>query len=149
MVDSRIAEGGVAIRRRRECISCGARFTTFERLEEQTLVVVKRSGLREPFDRRKVTAGVERAAKNRPIGAPAIDALVSEVEEEVRESGLTGVTSEAIGRVVLDRLRHLDPVASVRFASVYKGFDDLTDFEREVGLLQKTTAPKPPPSAGD
>lgn len=138
----------MAIRRRRECISCGARFTTFERLEEQILVVVKRSGLREPFDRRKVTAGVERAAKNRPIGAPAIEALVSEVEEEVREPGLTGVTSEAIGRVVLDRLRHLDPVASVRFASVYKGFDDLTDFEREVGLLQKTTAPKPPPSPG-
>jgi transcriptional repressor NrdR len=147
VIDSRMAEGGSATRRRRECIACGRRYTTFERVEEVQLFVIKRSGSREPFERGKILDGIRRAAKNRPIGEDDIAALAAAVEDEVREVG-PEVGSEVVGRAVLDRLRSLDPVAYLRFASVYKGFEDLTDFEREVGLLQKTTTPKgtaPPP----
>src|SRR5919198_786031 len=141
VIDSRMADGGAATRRRRECLACGRRYTTFERVEELQLVVVKRSGVREPFERAKILDGIRRAAKNRPISEDDIVALASAVEEEVREMG-PEVGSEVVGKAVLDRLRALDPVAYLRFASVYKGFEDLTDFEREVGLLQKTTTPK-------
>lgn len=144
VVDSRVADAGAAIRRRRECLGCGRRFTTFERVEEVPLFVVKRSGAREPFDRGKVVDGIRRAAKNRPISAADIEALGVAVEEQVRELGVE-VGTEAVGRAVLDQLRALDPVSYLRFASVYKGFEDVTDFEREVGLLQKTTSPKPKP----
>ncbi len=142
VVDSRLAEGGATIRRRRECLVCSRRYTTFERAEEAVLVVVKRSGLREPFDRAKVASGIRRATKNRPIDDAAIEALAAAVEEQVRQAGGPDVGTEAIGRAVLDGLRTLDPVSYLRFASVYKGFDDVTDFAREVGELQKTTSPK-------
>jgi transcriptional repressor NrdR len=141
VVDSRVADDGAAIRRRRECLGCGRRFTTFERLEELPLVVVKRSGQRQPFDRAKVVAGVRAAAKNRPIAATAMEALAAEVEEQIRLEG-PEVSTEQVGRAVLDRLRGLDDVAYLRFASVYKGFADVEDFEREVGLLTKSTQPK-------
>jgi transcriptional repressor NrdR len=141
VIDSRMADSGAATRRRRECLACGRRFTTFERVEEVQLVVVKRSGVREPFDRFKILDGIRRAAKNRPISEDDIVALAAGVEDEVRELG-PEVGSEVVGKTVLDRLRSLDPVTYLRFASVYKGFEDLTDFEREVGLLQKTTTPK-------
>jgi transcriptional repressor NrdR len=141
VVDSRVVEAGEAIRRRRECAGCGRRYTTFERLEEVHLVVVKRSGAREPFDRGKIVDGIRRAAKNRPIADADIEAVGAAVEEQMRELG-PEVGSEVVGRAVLDSLRTLDPVAYVRFASVYKGFEDVTDFAREVGLLQKTTSPK-------
>jgi len=141
VIDSRMAEGGSATRRRRECLACGRRYTTFERVEEAHLVVVKRSGDREPFERAKILDGIRRAAKNRPISEDDIAALAAAVEDQVREEG-PEVGSEVVGKAVLDRLRTLDPVAYLRFASVYKGFEDLTDFEREVGLLQKTTIPK-------
>ena len=143
VVDSRIAEDGAAIRRRRECLGCGRRFTTYERVEELPLVVVKRSGDRVPFDRAKIVAGVAAAAKNRPVTADAMEALAADVEEEARLGGAE-VTTAVLGTAVLDRLRRIDGVASVRFASVYKGFDDLGDFERELGLLTKSTVPKPP-----
>lgn len=142
MVDSRVADAGAAIRRRRECISCGRRYTTFERVEELGIVVVKRSGTREPFDRGKVVDGIRRAAKNRPLGEAEIEAIGAAVEEQMRLLGAE-VGTESVGRAVLDQLRALDPVTYLRFASVYKGFEDVTDFEREVGLLQKTTSPKP------
>ncbi|MGK2947481.1 MAG: transcriptional regulator NrdR [Acidimicrobiales bacterium] len=144
VVDSRQADDGTAIRRRRACIDCGRRFTTFERLEEAPLVVVKRSGQRQPFDRAKVAIGIRLAAKGRPIeadGGVALDELITAVEDAVRLEG-TEVSSEAVGRAVLEQLREADPVAAVRFASVYLGFDDLSDFEREVTLLAKRTAPK-------
>ena len=141
VVDSRMADAGSATRRRRECLRCGRRYTTFERVEEAHLVVVKRSGVREPFERAKIADGVRRAAKNRPISEDDIGALALAVEEQVREYGAE-IGSEVVGKAVLDHLRALDPVAYLRFASVYKGFEDLTDFEREVGLLQKTTTPK-------
>jgi transcriptional repressor NrdR len=141
VVDSRLAEDGAAIRRRRECLACGRRSTTFERLEEVALVVVKRSGERVPFERAKVVAGVASAAKNRPVDPAAMEALAADVEEELRLLG-TEVPTQEVGLAVLRRLEGLDHVAYVRFASVYKGFEDLTDFEREVGLLTKTSLPK-------
>jgi transcriptional repressor NrdR len=146
VVDSRVADEGAAIRRRRECLTCGRRFTTYERVEEVPLLVVKRSGASEPFDRAKVAAGIARAAKNRPVDDATVDAIVTDIEEQLRKRPGAEVTSEQVGLAVLERLRALDPVTYVRFASVYKGFEDLSDFEREVGMLQKTTAPKPRPA---
>lgn len=140
VVDSRQADDGDAIRRRRECLGCGRRYTTFERVEETPLVVVKRSGEREPFDLAKLTAGVAAAAKNR-LSAEQVATLAAEVEDGARLGG-PEITTQAIGIAVLDRLGELDHVTYLRFASVYKDFEDLGDFEREVGLLAKTTPPK-------
>ncbi len=142
MVDSRQSDDGGAIRRRRECLACGQRFTTFERPESQGIAVLKRSGRREPFDRAKVVAGVQAALKSRPVGAGEAEALAAAVEDEMRQLPTGEVTSERVGRAVLEGLRELDVIAAVRFASVYKGFDDLSDFERELTLLTKRTAPK-------
>jgi len=141
VVDSRLAEEGAAIRRRRECLACGRRFTTFERLEELPLLVVKRSGEREPFQRAKVVAGVKAATKGRPVTVAQLEALAAEVEERVRMEG-NEVTSARVGAVVLELLGQLDEVAYVRFASVYKGFGAAEDFQRELTLLAKATAPK-------
>ena len=143
VVDSRLADDGAAIRRRRECLSCSRRFTTFERVEEVALVVVKRSGHRAPFDRAKIVGGLRAAAKNRPVSDDQLEALAAEVEEALRLEG-PELTSQQVGLAVLERLRALDDVAYLRFASVYKGFEDVGDFEREVGLLTKSTEPKPP-----
>jgi transcriptional repressor NrdR len=134
VVDSRMSDDGASIRRRRECLTCGRRFTTFERLEELPLLVVKRSGEREPFNRAKVLGGLQAAVKGRPVGE--LEQLAADIEEEMRLEG-PEVTSELIGLAVLDRLRSLDEVAYLRFASVYKGFDDVGDFQREMGLLRK------------
>jgi transcriptional repressor NrdR len=142
VVDSRQSDDGASIRRRRQCLACGHRFTTFERPEAVTLIVVKRSGAREPFDRRKVVAGVESAVKSRPVGEGEVEALAAAVEDEMRQQAGGEVTSERVGRAVLEHLRELDAVAGVRFASVYKGFGELSDFERELTLLTKRTAPK-------
>ncbi len=142
VVDSRTADDGAAIRRRRECLACGRRFTTYERLEEAPLVVLKRSGGREPFRRAKLEAGVLAAAKNRPITAAQVEGLAAEVEEALRIEG-PELPSARIGVAVLDRLRALDEVAYLRFASVYKGFEGPDDFEREVGLLTKRPGPPP------
>lgn len=142
VVDSRLAEDGGAIRRRRECASCGQRYTTFERIEEIPLTVVKRSGMREPFDRGKVIDGLRAATKNRPVSEAALETMARDVEDELRELGSTPTSAE-VGLAVLDRLRAVDEVAYLRFASVYKGFEGAEDFRREVGLL-KTTAPKRP-----
>ncbi len=140
VIDSRMSDDGASIRRRRACLTCGRRFTTFERLEELPLLVVKRSGDRVPFDRSKIEAGIRAAAKGRPLDDAAIAALVDDVEEAARVGGAE-VTSEQLGLAVLDALRDVDQVAYVRFASVYKGFDDAADFQRELRLL-KATAPK-------
>ncbi len=141
MVDSRTADDGAATRRRRECLACGRRYTTYERIDEAPLVVVKRSGQREPFSRAKVVTGLRAAAKNRPVAVEQLEALAGEVEEALRLDG-PELSSQQVGLAVLDRLRSLDEVAYVRFASVYKGFEDAGDFEREVGLLTKATEPK-------
>jgi len=142
VVDSRQSDDGGAIRRRRQCLACGQRFTTFERPEALTLTVVKRSGDHQAFDRAKVVAGVQSATKGRPVGAGEAEALAAAVEDEMRQLPSGEVTSEQVGRAVLEHLREVDVIAAVRFASVYKGFDDLADVERELTLLTKRTAPK-------
>lgn len=140
MVDSRAAEDNSAIRRRRECLVCGQRFTTYERVEEVPFVVIKRSGQRQPFDRAKVVAGIGAASKNRPVTAGVIEAMAADVEESLRLTG-SDVTSEQVGMAVLERLRPVDEVVYLRFASVYKDFSAAGDFEREARLL-KSTEPK-------
>jgi transcriptional repressor NrdR len=141
VLDTRLAEEGSAIRRRRECSGCGRRFTTYERFEDIPLVVIKRSGQTQPFDRAKIVVGVRAAAKNRPVAPKQMEALAADVEESLRLEG-HDVSAEQVGRAVLERLRELDEVAYVRFASVYKGFSDAGDFEREIGLLTKSSDPK-------
>ncbi|MHB1923442.1 MAG: transcriptional regulator NrdR [Acidimicrobiales bacterium] len=144
VIDSRTAEEGAAIRRRRECLACGRRFTTFERIEgveEGTVMVLKRSGTREVFDPAKVVAGVRAATKNRPVSEAAMVELAGQVEEAMRAIG-SEVTTQQIGLAVLDRLASVDEVAYLRFASVYKGFEEAGDFQRELGLLTKSTEPK-------
>jgi len=141
VVDSRLAEDGVAIRRRRECSACSQRFTTYERIEEVGLFVVKRSGEKEPFNKEKILGGIRSACKNRPVDEERLEALVVAVEENMRLLN-RDVTSEEVGMATLEALREIDDVAYVRFASVYKGFEGADDFAREIGMLVKTTAPK-------
>lgn len=135
VVDSRSADEATSIRRRRECGGCGHRFTTFERLEECPLVVVKRSGEREGFDASKIVSGLLAAAKGRPLSAADFEDLAHRVEDRARQQGMEA-TSEAVGLLVLDELKKLDDVAYLRFASVYKHFDNIEDFTREARLIK-------------
>jgi transcriptional repressor NrdR len=141
VVDSRPAEDGGAVRRRRACESCGRRFTTFERASGVSLRVIKRDGTKDPYDREKVAAGVRKAIKNRPVTEEQVDELARRVEERLRRKG-PEVTTQEVGIEVLGELRRLDEVAYLRFASVYKDFQELTDFEREVGLMLQKRQPK-------
>ena len=136
VIDSREADEGAATRRRRSCIGCQHRFTTYERLEEVPLVVVKSNGVRQPFDRAKIVAGVSSAGKGRPVTMEQIEQLAEEVEDEMRFAE-GDLTTERVGRAVLERLRTLDEVLYLRFASVYKGFHAAADFQRELSLLKK------------
>lgn len=146
VVDSRVADEGRAIRRRRECIGCTRRYTTFERAEEVPLIIVKRNGVEEPFQREKVVEGIRRACKNRPVTPAAMEAMAEDVEDAMRAFGRRPVRSDEIGREVLERLRDVDEVAYLRFASVYKDFQELDDFERELGQLLKKSPPKERPA---
>ncbi|CAN5511122.1 transcriptional regulator NrdR [soil metagenome] len=136
MVDSRTAADGAAIRRRRQCLTCSHRFTTFERVDEVPLEVVKSDGAVVPFDRSKIVDGVLSATKGRSVGPERIDALALDVEDRMRLVGGT-VTSAQIGVTVLEFLRSIDEVAYLRFASVYKDCDAAADFHREIELLNK------------
>lgn len=134
------------MRRRRECRACSRRFTTFERNDDLGRMVVKRDGSKEPFDREKVAAGIRKATKNRPIDEGQVEAAVDRVEERLRRKG-PEVTTDQVGVEVLARLAKLDQVAYMRFASVYKDFQEVTDFEREAGILQKKETAANRPSA--
>jgi transcriptional repressor NrdR len=134
VVDSRPAENGTSIRRRRECEVCAIRFTTYERPEPQ-LMVLKRSGKLEPFSPPKLASGISAALADRPVSGSDVEGVVEDLEEVVRGSG-PQVTSEEIGRLVLDRLRDLDEVAYLRYASVYKEFQGAADFEKEMAELE-------------
>jgi transcriptional repressor NrdR len=134
VVDSRAADDGSSIRRRRQCESCANRFTTFERLEEATPMVVKRDGRRDPFDRCKIESGIRAACKGRPVGEDEIESLVSSVEDAL-PSHRGEIEAAAIGEAILEGLRQLDQVAAVRFASVYKSFEHPADFGKEILLL--------------
>ena len=136
VVDSRTTKDGRAIRRRRECLECGKRFTTYEHLEDIALMVVKKDGRREPFDSRKIKAGLLKACEKRPIGMEQLDRLIEEVEHTLMGSMDKEVSSEKVGALVMKKLRNLDEIAYVRFASVYKQFRDINEFMEELrGLL--------------
>jgi transcriptional repressor NrdR len=134
VIDSRPAENGRAIRRRRQCEACAHRFTTYERLEPQ-LLVLKRSGKLEPFSPPKLASGISAALADRPVSGSDVESVVDELEEAVQATG-PQVSSEEIGRLVLDRLRDLDEVAYLRYASVYKEFQGAADFEKEMAELE-------------
>ena len=128
VVDSRMAKEGELIRRRRECLGCKRRYTTYERVEETLPLVVKKDGRREPFDRGKIIAGLKRACEKRPISMATIEAVADHIEKRIQELGETEVASRTIGEEVMEALRELDQVAYVRFASVYRDFKDIDQF---------------------
>jgi transcriptional repressor NrdR len=145
VVDSRTGKNGEIIRRRRECLKCQRRFTTYERVEEVLPTVVKKDGRREPFDRHKILAGIQKACQKRPVSAAAVEGVVQEIENELLELGEKEIPGAAIGQRVMARLQRLDDVAYVRFASVYRQFKDISEFMDELkGLLDgKSAAPGP------
>lgn len=140
VLDSRPVEEGAAIRRRRECLNCGRRFTTYERVDHVPLMVVKRDERREPFSREKVLAGLVRATGKRPVSIDALETLVDDMEREIRNRGEREVTSEAVGTMVMERLRHLDDVAYVRFASEHRRFEDVDVLAEEIETLKARKA---------
>ena len=141
VIDSRSAKDGRAIRRRRECLGCGSRFTTYEYVEAESLMVVKRDGRREPFSRQKLLAGVSKACGKRPIATEDIENLVDAVTSEVQKSAQSEITSMRIGEKVMEELGRMDEVAYVRFASVYRRFKDITQFMEELKtLLRKSSS---------
>jgi transcriptional repressor NrdR len=135
VVDSREADDGQLIRRRRACPECGKRFTT---VEEAVLAIVKRSGVTEPFSRTKIMSGVRKACQGRPVGDDAIAVLAQKVEDTIRARGTAEVPSHEVGLAILGPLRELDEVAYLRFASVYRSFESLDDFEREIATLRRS-----------
>ncbi|HEX4223325.1 MAG TPA: transcriptional regulator NrdR [Pseudonocardiaceae bacterium] len=137
VVDSREVDEGQAIRRRRSCTKCNRRFTT---VEEAVLAVVKRSGVTEPFSRDKVVSGVRRACQGRPVDEDALAQLAQKVEETIRSAGVAEIPSNEVGLAILGPLRDLDPVAYLRFASVYRSFSSVEDFEKEITDLRKAMA---------
>jgi transcriptional repressor NrdR len=132
VVDSRLSKEGNSIRRRRECSQCGRRFTTFERVEEMLPLVIKKDGRRQPFDRKKIIAGIQRACEKRPVSIATIETIVDQLERQLQESGEREVASRIIGQAVMDALHDLDQVAYVRFASVYRQFKDINEFMDEL-----------------
>jgi len=142
VVDSRDLDEAVAIRRRRECPSCGTRFTTYERIEAARLVVLKRDGGRQEFDRDKLAAGLRKALTRRPVDDDAADRAADEIEALLRASGSAEVASARIGELAMARLRELDQIAYIRFASVYQSFDDLAALKREVDSLYAERGPE-------
>jgi transcriptional repressor NrdR len=134
VLESRVAEDGQSLRRRRECGKCGKRFTTFERIEGPVLFVIKRDGSRQPFDREKIVRGAVRSFDKRPVSIDLINELADDVEREARRKEVTEIPTKLIGKMVLKRLKDIDKVAWLRFASVYMEFTDIADFEK---LLEK------------
>jgi transcriptional repressor NrdR len=145
--DSRPTEDSSVIRRRRVCLACNFRFTTFERVQLRELVVIKRNGRRVPFDRDKLLRSVQIALRKRPVEPERIDELVSKIVRELESQGESEITSETIGEMVMEHLRSLDDVAYVRFASVYRNFREAKDFEAVLGELSGDEDGKPPATA--
>ena len=138
VIDSRSAENGQVIRRRRECKGCGKRFTTFERFEQFPVAVIKRNGDKEPYRREKILVGLRKAFEKRPVTSQQVEEMAYAIEAELRAEGKREVPSSFVGMVVLKKLKEVDEVAYLRFASVYKDFKDITEFQSELGqLLEK------------
>jgi len=137
VVDSRAVQDGRAVRRRRECVQCKARFTTYEYIEAVTLTVIKSDGRREPFDRQKIIHGIKLACNKRPVGSKVIEDMASEIEANLQELSKNEVSSQHIGELVMAKLKDIDEIAYVRFASVYRKFADKTEFLEELRNLLK------------
>jgi len=135
--DSRPTEDGASIRRRRQCEACGARFTTFERIQLRELTVLKKEGRREPFDRQKLERSVAIACRKRPIDPARLERLVSGIQRQLETSGDSEIPADRIGAMVMEGLKGLDPVAYIRFASVYKDFTEARDFEEFAGSVNE------------
>jgi transcriptional repressor NrdR len=146
VIESRTLANGEAIRRRRECNGCGYRFTSYERIEDKQFMVIKRDGRREPFDRNKIDRGVQRALEKRPVSQMSIENLINEIEDQAAIMGKVNneIDAQTIGELTLEKLGALDKVAYIRFASVYRRFEDLDEFVREirhVGKKRETQSP--------
>lgn len=137
VIDSRTAKEGEVIRRRRECLSCKRRYTTYERIEESLPVVVKKDNRREPFDRMKIMSGLKKACEKRPVSSAALEAAVDRIEKRIQDLGESEVQARVIGEEVMKELHQLDPVAYVRFASVYREFKDIDQFMDTIKALAK------------
>ncbi len=137
VIESRTMANGESIRRRRECMSCGYRFTSYEHIEEKPFMVVKRDGRRQPFDRTKLEKGIERALEKRPVSTTMVDNIVNDIEDKAVMMGKTSreISTAELGELVLERLHEVDKVAYIRFASVYKHFENLDEFITEVNRL--------------
>lgn len=142
VIDSRLANDGAMVRRRRECQKCGERFTTFETAELVMPRIVKQGGRREPFDEEKLRNGILRALEKRPVGTDDIEQAISHIMKRLRATGDREVPAQCIGDWVMDELRNLDQVAYVRFASVYRSFEDVSAFEEEIERLKKAPSPE-------
>jgi transcriptional repressor NrdR len=147
VVDSRESREGDAIRRRRECLKCGRRFTTYERLEEVPILIVKKDGRREPFDRQKLLRGIMSACQKRPVPLAKLEEAARDIEAKLMELPDREVPSRQLGELVMDALKELDSVAYVRFASVYRDFKDLPDFVKALEVLMGAAPPPRPPSS--
>ena len=137
VVDKREGSDGKTTRRRRECLKCARRFTTFERVQTLDLLVIKKDGKREVFDRVKLRGGIIKACEKRPISAQEVEKILDQVEADLRKKNTNEVSSKKIGELVIRRLKKLDEIAYIRFASVYRQFADLSDFEKELAMLSK------------
>jgi len=142
VIDSRLANDGAMVRRRRECLTCNERFTTFETAELVMPRLVKNDGRREPFDDDKLRAGIQRALEKRPVGTDEIETAVSRIKKRLRATGDREVPSQKLGEWVMDELRTLDQVAYVRFASVYRSFEDVSAFQEEIDMLKNVPSPE-------
>lgn len=149
MVDSRPSQDGRAIRRRRECLKCSGRYTTYEYVEQSALTVLKSDERREPFDRNKVLHGIKLACNKRPVSAKQMESMVEAIEADIHSTGRSEVPSAEIGEMVIAKLREVDEVAYIRFASVYRDFQDMNEFLAEMNKLRKrkpTVRAKPNPA---
>ncbi len=132
VIESRAIEGGASIRRRRECLKCAHRFTSYERLEMQPVMVIKKDKRREAFDRDKILSGILKACEKRPVSIDTVQTLVSDIERVIQDEMKTEITSLDVGEMVMNRLKDLDQIAYIRFASVYRQFKDVTEFLKEI-----------------
>ena len=141
VIDSRLSKEGYVIRRRRECLACNRRFTTYERIEEIPLMIIKKDGRREEFNRDKIRSGITKACEKRNVSMNSIEDFLDELEQELRETGKKEISSSIVGERVINRLHDLDEIAYVRFASVYREFKDVNDFVQELKLMLENNRP--------
>jgi len=132
VIDTREINEGLQVRRRRECLNCGKRFTTYEEIEMKPLIVIKKDGRREKFNREKIFTGIQKACEKRPISTEEIEKIIMEIEQELRQKFDREVPSKEIGKIIIKKLKKIDKVAYIRFASVYREFQDISEFKKEI-----------------